>query len=231
MSATEQSFRGAAFGGFNRQDVLRYIETASKEHNGRLAALKTQMEAEHATCISLEQRCESAELRETESAARAQRAEEHLAKVNAQHNAAQAELEEKRVRLAAAERELADLRDQVGQMAPAATAYEGLKDRAATIELEAHQRAQSIVETAEKTAETTRKQLCAWVEKVRSSYGRLCADVSATLSHADGELERAQHSLAGVSDEFSDYDAALKEIADAFQAGVTPKPIVRDDEQ
>ncbi|MEG1073328.1 MAG: hypothetical protein RSE09_06775, partial [Oscillospiraceae bacterium] len=152
----------------------------------------------------------------------AQRAEEHLAETNGKLNTAVAELEEKTARLTAAERELADLREQVERFAPEAIAYEGLKDRCATIELEAHQRAQAVEDASIAAAEATHAQLTAWVEKVRGSYGRLCQDVSATLTHADSELIRAQHSLDGVSDEFASHDAALEAIVNAYETVALP---------
>ncbi|MEG2959538.1 MAG: hypothetical protein RR828_07360 [Oscillospiraceae bacterium] len=226
MSATDQSFRGAAFGGFNRQDVMRYIEASSKEHSAKLSQLKKALETEKKTREELENQMASAGIREDDSTGRAQRAEEHLAETNSKLNTAMAELEEKTARLTAAERELADLREQVERFAPEAIAYEGLKDRCATIELEAHQRAQAVEDASIAAAEATHAQLTAWVEKVRGSYGRLCQDVSATLTHADSELIRAQHSLDGVSDEFAGHDAALEAIVNAYETVALPKELV-----
>lgn len=226
MSATDQSFRGAAFGGFNRQDVMRYIETSSKEHSAKLSQLKIALETEQKAREDLETQMASAGIREDDSAGRAQRAEQHLAETNSKLNAATAELEEKTARLTAAERELADLRERVERFEPEAIAYEGLKDRCATIELEAHQRAQTIVDESVAAAEATRAQLTAWVEKVHGSYGRLCQDVAATLNHADSELIRAQHSLDGISDEFAGHDAALEDIVKSYESVSRPKELM-----
>ncbi|MEG1578394.1 MAG: hypothetical protein RRY64_00420 [Oscillospiraceae bacterium] len=223
MSATDQSFRTAAFGGFNRQDVMRYIETSAKEHSAKLSQLKKALETEQKAHEELENQIASAGIREDDSVGRAQRAEEHLAETNSKLNAATAALEEKTARLTAAERELGELRDQVRRFEPEATAYEGLKDRCATIELEAHQRAQAIIDESIASTEATRVQLTAWVEKVRGSYGRLCQDVSATLVHADSELTRAQHSLDGIADEFAGHDAVLEDIVKGYEAVSAPK--------
>ena len=38
-------FRSAGFGGFNRQDVLNYIEETTKEYNQKLEELRAQYEA------------------------------------------------------------------------------------------------------------------------------------------------------------------------------------------
>ncbi|MEG0442101.1 MAG: hypothetical protein RR544_07370, partial [Oscillospiraceae bacterium] len=71
MSATDQSFRGAAFGGFNRQDVMRYIETSSKEHSAKLSQLKIALETEQKAREELENQMASAGIREDDSAGRA----------------------------------------------------------------------------------------------------------------------------------------------------------------
>ena len=41
-------FRSAGFGGFNRQDVLNYIEETTKEYNQRFEELRAQHEAAQA---------------------------------------------------------------------------------------------------------------------------------------------------------------------------------------
>ena len=46
MNPAENSFRTAVVGGFNRQDVLTYIESSARESKERVAAL--QQEAEEA---------------------------------------------------------------------------------------------------------------------------------------------------------------------------------------
>ena len=44
MSAGETQFRTAAFGGFQKQDVLNYIETAAREHAEKLSELQREVE-------------------------------------------------------------------------------------------------------------------------------------------------------------------------------------------
>ena len=40
MSAPEYSFRSAAFGGFNRRDVLNYIESSARAYREKVADLQ-----------------------------------------------------------------------------------------------------------------------------------------------------------------------------------------------
>lgn len=98
-------------------------------------------------------------------------------------------------------------------MAPAARAYETLKDKAAGIELDAHKRAQIIVQAGEEEAAQTRRKVAQWLRQAQSSYARLCGDVSATLSHATAEMERTAKSLDAVSAELDDHGRRLEDIA------------------
>ena len=45
MSATELQFRTAAFGGFQKQDVLSYIESSNHTHAEKLEQLEAQAPA------------------------------------------------------------------------------------------------------------------------------------------------------------------------------------------
>ena len=42
MSATELQFRTAAFGGFQKQDVLSYIESANQTHTEKLEGVQRE---------------------------------------------------------------------------------------------------------------------------------------------------------------------------------------------
>jgi len=44
MSAEEIQFRTATLGGFQKQDVLDYIERSSKDHGDKLAGLQRELE-------------------------------------------------------------------------------------------------------------------------------------------------------------------------------------------
>lgn len=220
MSATEHPFRGAAFGGFNRKDVIHYIETANRTHREKIAQLQGNLEAEGATRLSLESKLAAAESQAAAAEARAKKAEEDLARVSAELRGLTASAEGKTIRLEALERENSDLREQVRRMTPAASAYESLKDRAATIELEAHNRAANIVAEAEGSAESIRAAVLAWVEKVKASYLRLRGDASATLTHTGGELERARRALESADGALSAQDEELERLFSACQSPI-----------
>lgn len=84
MSDTELQFRTSTFGGFQKQDVLNYIETSNQEYREKLEAVRR-------------------ELAETEAAKAAQA--EEIAAAQAQTEAKEKELQALRGELAAAHKE------------------------------------------------------------------------------------------------------------------------------
>lgn len=202
----QQQFRSAVFGGFNRQDVLTYIETSARAHAEELEALRGELEQAKKDLEEVRARAVSA-----------QAESERLAPRAAQMEKSTAELEEKRSGLAAAERELKELRAKVAMLQPKADAYEAVKDKTAGIELEAHQRAKQVVEQARKEADALRVQTEQWMVKVRGSYERLRTDVEASITHTAGELERAGRSVADLNREFRDHDAAMQALSDTLK--------------
>ncbi len=216
MAEREQQFRSVAFGGFHKQDVLNFIETMTKEHTAGTEALRKELDEVKTAKAALE-------TEKTELAAKNESAAAELEEAAAAIEWANTELEKKTACLAALEEETAALRTKVTQLEPAAQAYQAVKDRTAGIELEAHCRAQVAEAAAQEHIKKSKAQLEQWVLKVQSGYDRLRTDVDATISHADGELERVSKTLAGISAEFSDHDAELEKFLLIFQEGQPPQ--------
>ena len=211
----EQQFRSAMMGGFNKQDVLTYIEHSVRSHTEEMNQLREELERvrqEGEDALSQARKEGKAALERAE-AAEAKVAE--LAPRAAQMEKSTAELEAKRSALAAAERELKELRARVAELTPRAEAYEAVKDKAAGIELEAHQRAKVVMDEAKRNAENIRLQTEQWMTKVRGSYDRLRADLELTMCHNTQELERSARALAAIKQEFGDHAAAIQAVADA----------------
>ncbi|MFG6373010.1 MAG: hypothetical protein K1W04_02510 [Oscillospiraceae bacterium] len=222
MSATEHRFRTAAFG-FNRQDVMQYIEAVHKDYAARIKSVKGELEQERDQRSSLEEQgsLASSEAQAAEKAA--QRSKEELEEVRRALLEAQRERDSLQLQLQAAQQDLAVLQEAADRMAPAARAYETLKDKAAGIELDAHKRAQVIVKAGEEEAAQTRRKVAQWLRQAQSSYARLCGDVSATLSHATTEMERAAKSLDAVYAELDEHGRRLEDIAVAAESQVGGK--------
>ena len=134
----DHPFRSAALGGFNRQDVLDYLEKTSAENAQR------QQE--------LQQNLETAEEERRQLAAKTAEQEEQLSILHRERDGLSQQLEQAQQALAASqdreeaqERELAALRQErdslkarVAELEPEAAAYEAVKERTAGVELEAH---------------------------------------------------------------------------------------------
>lgn len=184
----DNRFRGSAFGGFNRRDVIDYLTVTAAKHNRELEQLNEQLADMTA--------------RRDEAQQRADRAEQTLAAMTGERDDCRRQAQEtaeKADRLPALEAELEQLRRRVAELEPDAAAYAAIKDRAAGIELEAHQRAQGIVNDAKTEADQLQEQARQWVLQVRREYDELRAVVESTVSHAAGDLDRVRQSLGNIS--------------------------------
>lgn len=222
MSAGEYRFRGAAFG-FNRQDVIHYIEAIHRDYAAQLQSLKKDLEWEQGQRSQVEEKGSLASQEAVAAGKDAQRCKEELTKALDELQEVQRQREELRLKLKAAQEELDALQTAADRMAPAARAYETLKEKAADIELDAHKRAQTIVKEGEAQAELTRQRVADWVRQVESSYARLRSDVAATLAHVSSELGRTADSLKSVTAELDGHGQQLRDLA-GEKAQKQPQP-------
>lgn len=197
----DNQFRSAAFGGFNRQDVMDYLERSAKEHDQQLEALRTQLE---------QARQEAAQMRTqlTQAQEQAQQAKNELERNVAERQSAQ----EQSDLLARTQEELARLRERITQLEPDAAAYAAIKERTAGIELEAHRRAQAIVDEAQTQVEQLRREQRQWLERVEREYYDLRAQVGTTVTQAASELERVRQGLDNISLCMTNQHSALERL-------------------
>jgi chromosome segregation ATPase len=225
MSTTEYQFRGSAFGGFNRQDVMDYIERAAKEHSEQVENLQQALAAAEESRGELEAKLAEADQREARCTGENGELRQNLSEKTAALEAARADLERKSSALVRAEESLALLRDQVKELAPAAESYRQIKERTATIELEAHRRAQAILDDANAQSREKREEVEGWLRRVQSAYDRLRTDLDATLCHTAGELERVCRAMDGLSTAFAQQDEELKGLSERCREPKAPEPI------
>lgn len=201
MEAVLHQFRSAVFGGFNRRDVLEYIESSSRESNQKLAELTARLEAAEREKAELAAaldslRSESGDLAEQEAKVRASLEESSRSLVTVR-----GELQTTRTQLAVAKKELAGLQDKVAQIEPMARRYEALKDRVATVELDAHQKAQATLDKAEAEVSALHTDTARWMGQVRESYDALraqvrdCAEAAARTEAAFADMEEEYRAL------------------------------------
>ena len=231
MERGEHTFRTAVVGGFNRQDVLNYIEATVREGREKTTALQKELQ---------ELREERAKLRQEKTALEQQvetlrKETEKLRKTGTDQGTelgqVQAELAREQETCAALRKELDGYKDQCAKWEGGARAYDDLKDRTATIELEARQRARAIESAAEEKAKKLRTEAEQILYKVQAGYGRLRGDVDATITHASGELGRVDKALEQVRSEFAEHDAALEKLLQSCKdvARKAPDPLPLED--
>ena len=103
----------------------------------------------------------------------------------------------------------------------------------AGVELEAHRRAQGVLDQANSQARHLRQQMEQWMTRVGREYDALRTEVEATISHAADQLDKAGKCLEQVSALLSDQDVALEELSRAYDSTApdkVPAPVPLEEE-
>lgn len=198
MASILHKFRSAVVGGFNRQDVMEYIEHAARESGDRIGTLTARLkkaEQEKAALVSElnSLRSQSGNLAEQEARIRAS-----LEESTRSLTAVRGELQATRTQLAVAKNELAVLQAKVAEIEPEARRYEALKDRIATVELDAHQKAQATIDKAQEEVNALRADTAKWMADVQIGYDRLRQQVRVTAETA----ARTEDYFASLEDDY-----------------------------
>lgn len=203
MDTVIQKFR-TAIGGFNRQDVQQYMEQLSADHRRELDELQKRLEQAEQRNQELEAALSGAESEKSGAAAEEAKVRASLETSTRTLAKLRGELSQTESKLTVARRELERLQNQVGTLEPMAESYVQLKDRVATVELDAHRRAQDTVDAARAEAERVRADTQEWLDGVLEQYGRLRRGMDELLIQAQalgkaaervGELDEAARAL------------------------------------
>ena len=192
------TFKTVTFGGFDKQDVARYVEQLTQEHSAALAALQEENAALKEKNSHLE-----AENRSLRTQADAQAAS--LYQLSAQA--------EKLLEEVAALRDYPEkyeaLRTEADSLRKDAEAYVEFRNRIGNIECEAQQR-------AAKLEADTQAQLRRMADSFRAQYEALTGTFDAAAAHVTAELRKVEvnltqlpRSLDGVGRELEQLDAIL----------------------
>ena len=234
MSNQENRFRTVAFGGFHKQDVLNYITSASKDYQDQSIDLKQKVDSLQQERDVFAEKYEAAEAARKKNASDLERLSETLTeRTNA--------LEQTERKLSALKEEyekvavrLTELEGEWPRLQADAEAYAALKDHTATIELEAHRKAQETVDQAQAQAAKIRNELESWLRRVQNSYQHLRTDMTATVTQLTGELERGIKALNEVPEAFRQHDDALAALLECERMSTGPKapePLPLDGEE
>ena len=179
--------KSVTFGGFDKQDVIQYIEKAAAEQRALQEELDTARE-------------QLAALREETAAQRTQ-----LEELSAERKRLREELAQETTARQALEA-LKPLQAEVARLRPDAEAYAQFRERIGAIECEARKRAADL----ELATET---QLRKTVAQFQEQYQALMDTFSAAAGHVTGELRKVEVNLTQLPRTMDPSGAALKALA------------------
>lgn len=193
------TFKSVTFGGFDKQDVIRYIEQTAKE----AAEVRETLEKENE---DLRGRVERLNTRLTAASSRAEALE-------AERQTLKEQLEREiaaRQALEPAKPEAERLAEEVEKLRPDAEAYAQFRERIGAIECEARKRAADL-------EEATIARLEGIIAAFREQYGTLASSFDATAAHVTGELRKVEVNLAQLPRAMDQAGAELEKLSETLK--------------
>ena len=213
----EHLFRSAAFNGFNRQDVMSYLEKITEQNTRELEEQRDHNQ-------SLQMQLDEVNRKLDESNRGREQAEKQLEMLRSRLEQAEKELVTLREKeqnwdsqLDSLQEENLNLLAQVEKLEPDAQAYSAVKERTAGMELQAHRRAQDVEKQAQEYARKLRDEMGQWLVAVEQQYDALRHEVEDTVSHAADQLSRAGQSLEKVNQLMEEQNVELKLLTRSYQ--------------
>lgn len=176
-----QKFR-SSIGGFNRRDVLNYIESSDRAHRKQLEELQKKLKESEEERQALESELAGIRSEHGATAAEEAKVRASLEESTLTLSRVRGELSQAETKLAVAKNELSRLQTQVEELAPMAKNYEELKERVAVVELDAHRKAQATVDEAVAQAAEIRRKTRQWLDGVLDEYEKMHRAVSEQMA-------------------------------------------------
>lgn len=183
MDPVIQKFR-SAFNGFNRRDVLQYMEQTAARHRKELAELEKELARSESARQHLQNLLSGMEDEKGSVEADEARVRASLEEATVTLAQLRGELGETEEQLSASRDELERMQSLVGELAPMAKSYEELKDRVATVELDAHRKAQATIDEARAQAEQIKADARRWVAELLERYSGVRTAVDTLMESA-----------------------------------------------
>ena len=188
-----------SLGGFKREDVQQYIEQVTAAHRREIEQLQAKLEQSEQRREELESALSGAESEKGSAAAEEAKVRASLETSTKTLAKLRGELSQTESKLLVAKKELERLQSHVDTLEPMANSYAQLKDRVATVELDAHRKAQDTVSEAESEAERIRMETQVWLKDVLAQYDRLRRGMTGLLEQVQ-LLSRDSEGLAALDD-------------------------------
>lgn len=173
--------KSVTFGGFDKQDVIQYIEQAAEKSAAIEKALQADNTALQQRIASLSDENAALQARLEELTAQCQQLQADLAQETASREALEP--------LKPLEAQVVQLQAEADALRPDAQAYAQFRERIGAIECEARKRAADL-------EEATLNQLQKTVDLFRSQYQVLMSTFESTASHVNAELRKVEVNLA-----------------------------------
>lgn len=174
-----ENFKTCLFGGFDKEDVVQFIEKLSQEHQAEIEKLAQERD-------DLREKWESAK---SKLSCAAEKIEE-LRDLSEQHENDSNLLEELRSRLEQANDRIAALSAENDALRGPAKEYESIKDHIAQIEINAHRRTEEFrAEAVAKLKESIARQR-EWCSTQRDRCEQMSDDLLQQFRLAENELEK-----------------------------------------
>lgn len=238
MSENAGQFRSATIGGFNKQDVLEYIERVAKENakereailaeNQELAAALEEERKARATAEEhlLVMRNFSMEDTDSQKASEEQilRLQTDLADKTEALAVLETEAAELRKQVkefqpkaeanGALETEVEELRKKVKELQPEAEAWQRIRDTAGNIEVSAHERAQITIQEAKANAEAIQAEANRQVMEIQTRCEKLQQDLRNAILASERELDVVRASFAQAEKEMNIFQDAYSAMTE-----------------
>lgn len=186
------NFKTALFGGFDREDVVSYIQQTSRENQQRISALEAENQGLRERNHSMEAELGTlrrAALENSTAADTCRQLQKQLSQLQDQASQLQAETE--------------GLRAQAAE-------YQSLKDHIADIEISAHRRTEEFRTKAIEQLRQLARQQEEWCVRSRTRYAELNRQFCQKLALAQQTL--AEPDLSG----FQELEEGLRQLEESF---------------
>ena len=211
------TFKSVAFGGFDKQDVIRYIENTVKEHTEELRSLQSEAdalqqrnEALHTQNAELTTKCEQLEARIKTLEATQQEQEYTSAHLRQEVEVLTTENESLRMET----RAIDALKAEVLSLRTDAEAYRQFRNRIGDIECEARKRAADLEENTHQTLLTLVTDFNSKYQQLSSTFDATSNYVTTELRKLDVMLSQLPRALDQLGTELNTLEASLRPEAE-----------------
>lgn len=193
------TFKSVAFGGFDKQDVIRYIEQSSREAAEVQERLQQENDSLRARIQALEEQELERERQIKETEARCRSLEQQLTQEQTARQALEREKDK-----------LQDLAEEALRLRPEAEAYAQFRDRVGDIECEAHKRAAEL-------ENTTMAKMKRASDTFQAQYQAAMSTFESTTAYVTTELRKIEVTLSQLPRAMDRTGTELKELGSLLE--------------